>query len=159
MKKFFLILLLVIAIIGVVFISIKKFSGSKAPEETHYFETINLRISGMRVTQEYEIICRGGETEILLYQIFYANGKDERRLEKSAVVKTEKIIEILNSCGFSGWNGFKGEHPKNVSDGDMFRLEAVINNSEKIYAEGSANFPKGYSEFKKELNELLDDKN
>ena len=113
----------------------------------------------MRVTQEYEILCRGDETEILLYQIFYANGKDERRLEKSAVVKTEKMIEILNSCGFSGWNGFKGEHPKNVSDGDMFRLEAVINDSEKIYAEGSANFPKGYREFVKKLNELLDDKN
>ncbi|MBR3953812.1 MAG: hypothetical protein IKJ82_09460 [Oscillospiraceae bacterium] len=157
MKKFFLILLLVIAIIGVVFISSKKFFGSKAPEEIRSFETINLRISGMRVTQEYEIICRSGETEILLYQIFYANGKDERRLEKNAVVKTEKMIEILNSCGFSGWDGFNGEHPKNVSDGDMFRLEAVINDSEKIYAEGSANFPKGYSEFIKELNKLLND--
>ena len=159
MKNFFLILLLVIAIIGVVFIFLKKFSVVKVPEEIRSFETINLRISGMRVTQEYEILCRGGETEVLLYQIFYANGKDERRLEKSAVVKTEEMLETLNSCGFSGWNGFKGEHPKNVSDGDMFRLEAVINDSEKIYAEGSANFPKGYSEFKKELNELLDDKN
>ncbi|MBR2041579.1 MAG: hypothetical protein IJ945_04325 [Oscillospiraceae bacterium] len=157
MKKFFLILLLVIAIIGVVFISLKKFFGSKAQEEIRSFETINLRISGMRVTQEYEILCRGGETEILLYQIFYANGKDERRLEKNAVVKTEKMIEILNSCGFSGWDGFNGEHPKNVSDGDMFRLEAVINDSEKIYAEGSANFPKGYSEFIKELNKLLNE--
>lgn len=157
MKKFFLILLLVIAIIGVVFIFLKKFSVVKVPEEIRSFETINLRISGMRVTQEYEILCRGGETEILLYQIFYANGKDERRLEKSAVVKTEEMLETLNSCGFSGWNGFKGEHPKNVSDGDMFRLEAVINDSEKIYAEGSANFPKGYSEFVKKLNKLLND--
>ena len=159
MKKFLLIFLLIAIAAGVAFVSVKKFSGRKPSEEIRSFEKINLRISGMRVTQEYEIICRGGETEILLYQIFYANGKDERRLEKSAVVKTEKMIEILNSCGFSGWNGFKGEHPKNVSDGDMFRLEAVINDSEKIYAEGSANFPKGYSEFKKELYELLDDKN
>ncbi|MBQ7124022.1 MAG: hypothetical protein IJO01_05360 [Oscillospiraceae bacterium] len=157
MKNFFLILLLVIAIIGVVFIFLKKFSVVKVPEEIRSFETINLRISGMRVTQEYEILCRGGETEVLLYQIFYANGKDERRLEKSAVVKTEEMLETLNSCGFSGWNGFKGEHPKNVSDGDMFRLEAVINDSEKIYAEGSANFPKGYSEFVKKLNKLLND--
>ena len=157
MKKFLLIFLLVAIAAGVAFVSVKKFSGRKPPEEIRSFETINLRISGMRVTQEYEIICRGDETEILLYQIFYANGKDERRLEKSAVVKTEKIIEILNSCGFSGWNGFKGEHPKNVSDGDMFRLEAVINDSEKIYAEGSANFPKGYSGFLKELNKLLHD--
>ena len=157
MKNFFLILLLVIAIIGVVFIFLKKFSVVKVPEEIRSFETINLRISGMRVTQEYEILCRGGETEVLLYQIFYANGKDERRFEKSAVVKTEEMLETLNSCGFSGWNGFKGEHPKNVSDGDMFRLEAVINDSEKIYAEGSANFPKGYSEFVKKLNKLLND--
>ena len=157
MKKFLLIFLLIAIAAGVAFVSVKKFSGRKHPEEIRSFETINLRISGMRVTQEYEIICRGGETEILLYQIFYANGKDERRLEKSAVVKTEKMIEILNSCGFSGWNGFKGEHPKNVSDGDMFRLEAVINDSERIYAEGSANFPKGYSGFLKELNKLLHD--
>lgn len=157
MKKFFLILLLVIAVIGVVFISIKKFSGGKAPEEIHSFEKINLKISGMRVTQEYEIICRGNETEILLYQFFYTNGKDERRLEKNVTVKTEEMIKILNSCGFSGWNGFDGKHPKNVSDGDMFRLEAVINDSEKIHAEGSANFPKGYSEFIKELNKKLND--
>ena len=157
MKKFLLIFLLVAIAAGVAFVSVKKFSGRKPPEEIRSFETINLRISGMRVTQEYEIICRGGETEILLYQIFYANGKDERRLEKSVVVKTEKMIEILNSCGFSGWNGFKGEHPKNVSDGDMFRLEAIINDGERIYAEGSANFPKGYIEFIKELNKMLYD--
>ena len=78
-------------------------------------------------------------------------------IEKSATLKTEEMIEILNSFQISGWNGFKGKHPKNVSDGDMFRLEAVINDSEKIYAEGSANFPKGYSEFIKELNKLLND--
>ena len=157
MEKFFLILLLVIAIIGVVFIFFKKFSVVKVPEEIRFFETINLRISGMRVTQEYDILCRGGETEVLLYQLFYVNGKDERRLEKSAVVKTEEMLETLNSCGFSGWNGFDGEHPKNVSDGDMFRIEAIINDGEKIYANGSANFPKGYSEFVKKLNKLLND--
>ncbi len=157
MKNFFLILLLVIVIIGAVFISIKKFSGSKAPEKIHSFEKINLRISGMRVTREYEIICRGDETEVSLYQLFYASGKEERRLEKSTVVETEKMIEILNFCGFSGWNGFKGEHPKNVSDGDMFALKAFINEDKRIYAEGSANFPKGYREFIKEFNKMLDD--
>lgn len=157
MKKFLLIFLLVAIAAGVAFVSVKKFSGRKPPEEIRSFETINLRISGMRVTQEYEIICRGDETEISLYHLYYVNGKDERRLEKSATLKTEEMIEILNSFQISGWNGFKGEHPKNVSDGDMFRLEAVINDGERIYAEGSANFPKGYREFIKELNKMLYD--
>ena len=157
MKKFLLIFLLVAIAAGVAFVSVKKFSGRKPPEEIRSFETINLRISGMRVTQEYEIICRSEETEISLYKLYYANGKDERRLEKSATLKTEEMIEILNFCKISGWNGFKGEHPKNVSDGDMFRLEAIINDGERIYAEGSANFPKGYIEFIKELNKMLYD--
>ncbi len=157
MKKFLLIFLLVAIAAGVAFVSVKKFSGRKPPEEIRSFEKINLRISGMRVMQEYEILCRGDETEISLYHLYYANGKDERRIEKSAVLKTEEMIEILNSCKISGWNGFKGEHPKNVSDGDMFRLEAVINEGERIYAEGSANFPEGYSGFLKELNKLLHD--
>lgn len=157
MKKFLLIFLLVAVVMtGIVFAAAKIFSGRKIPEEIRSFEKINLYISGMRLSNEYEIICRGEETEVSLYQLYYADGKDERRLEKSTVLKTEEMIEILNSCGISGWDGFDGEHPKNVSDGEIFRFEAVINGNKNIHAEGSANFPKGYSEFVKKISALLD---
>lgn len=155
MKKILLILLLIIAIIGVVFIFARKSFGKNAPEKIDSFETIHLRINGMRGTREYAIISDGDEAEVSLYKFFYANGKEECRLEKSVTVRTEEMVEIMNFCGFSGWDGFKGEHPKNVSDGDMFRLEAFINENEKIHAEGSANFPKGYREFVQKLDALL----
>ena len=124
-------------------------------EEIYSFEKINLRISGMRLTSEYEIINKGEKTEISLYYMSYAAGEKERILEKIAETETNEFIEFLNFCNFGGWNGFCGKHPKGVLDGTMFELNAVINGEEILRAEGSENFPKGYRDFVKELERLI----
>lgn len=137
----------------------EKIFRKKNAEEISCFENIKLSISGMRGTREYEIVCHGEKSDIFLFALFYINGNKERRLEKNTERKTDEIIKILNLCCFAAWNGFIGKHPKNVSDGEMFSLDAVINGSEKIHAEGSANFPKGYREFIKNINEMIQNGN
>ena len=54
------------------------------------------------------------------------------------------------------WNGFHGKHPRNVRDGEMFTFAAVVNEGEKISADGSENFPKNYRELKERLHVLLE---
>ena len=85
----------------------------------------------------------------------YSDGEEKPVLEKTAETETEEFIEFLNFCNFGNWNGFYGKHPKNVRDGIMFNITAVINNGETFRAEGSENFPKGYRDFIKELDRLL----
>ena len=119
------------------------------------FEKINLFITGMRFSCEYEIINKGKKTEIALYSKKYSNGEEKRILDKKAETETESFIDFLNSINFGGWNGFKGEHPKGVLDGTMFRMTAKVNDEKVIRAEGSENFPKGYRNFIKELDRVL----
>ena len=119
------------------------------------FENINLRISGMRRTSEYEIINKGEKTEINLYYMNYADGEEKRIPEKTAETETDEFIEFLNFCNFYKWNGFYGKHPKNVLDGTMFDLTAFVNKEEILKAEGSENFPDEYRDFVKELDRLL----
>ena len=61
----------------------------------------------------------------------------------------------MNNCSVIRWDGFHGEHPKNVKDGIMFDFTATVNGGQTIYADGSANYPKGYNEFVRELNKML----
>ena len=95
------------------------------------------------------------KTELLRYREAYVNGEDVRILEKSTLCDTQAMIERMNTCGILRWNGFHGKHPKNVLDGDMFVFEASVNHGQTIYADGSANYPKGYREFVRALNQLL----
>lgn len=118
------------------------------------FEQINIHVSGMRVTAEYEILD-GESAEISRYKILYREGETVRALERRVFCDREIILELLDTCRFSRWDGFRGSHPKNVLDGDMFILSAVVNDGQIIRAEGSANYPKGYREFIRRLDQML----
>ena len=157
MKKMIVLALIFAAAVVTAFIIINITAGGlkNFSKEISSFEKINLRISGMRFTEEYEIINKGEKTEIHLYNMNYSTGEEKRMLEKTAETETEEFIEFLNFCGFGSWNGFFGKHPKNVKDGIMFNLTAVINSGEILKAEGSENFPGGYRDFVKELDRLL----
>ncbi len=120
-------------------------------------KSLSLRLSGMRITEEYEFIANGEQTEISYYNMSYANGEEERILIKKAVYNTQTVIDMLNGFGVIKWDGFHGKHPKGVLDETMFTFNATVNGEQTIYASGSQNFPKGFNEFKKRLYEILND--
>ncbi len=119
------------------------------------FETLTLSISGMRGMTEYEIKNLGAEAEVSMYTFRYcAPDGEERRLEKRAACPAETALAALNDCGVPSWNGFHGKHPRGVLDGEMFRLEAVMD-GERIRADGSQNFPEGFRELRGWLYKTL----
>ena len=130
--------------------------GIFSKKELNSFETVFWRISGMRGSTEYEIVNKGEESEFTEYMMRCAKGGGMERVpERSVTCKTERILEILNSCEVASWDGFHGKHPKGVRDGIMFRFELVVGGDEKITAEGSENFPKHFREFRDAMRELL----
>ncbi len=120
-------------------------------------ELLTLRLSGMRVTEEYEIKADSDRAEISYYTFSYANGQEEKVLRKRAECDTAAVIEALNSFDFISWNNFHGKHPKGVLDGRMFSLSATLNGGQNLTADGSENFPKHFKEFEHWLYEILKD--
>ena len=62
-------------------------------------ESMTLTLQGMRFTNVYEIVNKGGKTEIGRFRKRYAQGKDTLELEASAVCDTADFIDLLNACG------------------------------------------------------------
>jgi len=133
-------------------------TGGTRPDtinEITEFESLLLHFSGMRVTEEYEIISKGNTSEISYYHIRYSGEEDLRDLQKRVVCVTREVTDILNECKAEKWNGFHGKHPRGVLDGRMFTLTAYVNGGQKLFADGSENFPKNFSTFEKWLQEKL----
>jgi len=118
-------------------------------------QTMTLTLRGMRGGYVYKFEGESDVTELRRYRETYRGGEDELVLELSVPCDAQTMIELMNTCGILRWNGFHGKHPKNVSDGIMFRFEATVNGGQTILAEGSANFPKGYHEFVRALDAML----
>ena len=123
------------------------------------FETVTLRESGMRAVTDYEVVCRGEESEVSEYSVGFKEGKDVKALRERAVCKTEEFLNILNSCRIMSWDGFFGKHPRNVRDGTMFTFKALVNGGEEVTAHGSQNFPRHYHEFTDALDGILRESN
>ena len=121
------------------------------------FTQITLRTSGMRFTEEYEILMQGEKAQVSQYGIRYNGKTDERELLHRAMCSQERVLELLNRCQLLKWDGFRGAHPKGVLDGIMFTLTAMVNGEQRIRAEGSENFPKHYREFTDGLYAILHD--
>lgn len=120
------------------------------------FKKITLRVIGMRYNIEYEILNKPPKSVLSLYRIFYRDGTNKRVVEKSTETDTEIILELFNLCKIISWNGFCGNHPKDVKDGVMFKFQAEVNEGQIVYSEGSENFPQGYREFVSTLNLILE---
>lgn len=119
------------------------------------FSEVRLRLSGMRITEVYEILCRGGAAELSLYRLSYENHEENYHLQQRVTAPAGDIIELLNRCGVIRWDGFYGKNPRGVRDGTMFRFSATVNGERKISADGSNNFPKHYRDFTAALREML----
>ena len=156
MKKYFTFLLL--AAVMMLFPTVSQASGSENPsKKITSFEIVTLRLSGMRFTTEYEIVMKGKKAEVTEYEIIYA--KEEKRApESKKVCNADKVLKLLNDCELLTWDGFVGNHPKDVRDGIMFSLKATVNGGRKIYAHGSENFPEHFREFRDGLEAILSEK-
>jgi hypothetical protein len=119
------------------------------------FEKAEIKISGMRSSYKYEIVYGENECDIILYIYKCTADGYEPVPDKRASCRTEDVLEIFNSCCLAAWDGFHGKHPKNVHDGTMFELKAVINDGMTIYADGSENFPRHYHELISWLSEAV----
>ena len=119
------------------------------------FEVVTLHLSGMRYETEYEIVYKDGGAEITEYSIRYAQGEKQRTAERRADCSAEEVLSLLSACKILSWDGFYGRHPRNVKDGTMFTLTAIVNDGRKIYAHGSQNFPRNYWKFTDGLKALL----
>lgn len=151
-------ILAVVIIIPVVSIMIfRAHSDNSLGKAVTDIESVSLRLSGMRLTEEYELTVIGGRTEISYYTMSYANGGEEKILRKRTDCGTQEVIDALNGVDFVKWNGFHGSHPKGVSDGTTFTLTAALNGGQELRASGSQNFPKRFHEFEQWLCGLLRD--
>ena len=129
----------------------------KKPPITAY-TSLSWNISGMRVTREYEILHKGEDTEVSEYELrCVAGGGRERQLLRRVLCTEQRMLELLNAFDIMKWDGFHGKHPRGVLDGEMFTFQATINDGVSIRAEGSANFPKGFREFRSAVHLLLEE--
>lgn len=118
---------------------------------------LNLHLSGMRMSEAYEIKTAENRAEISYYVFTYKNGKEEKVLKKRTACETQAVIDMLNEVEFVKWNGFHGDQPKGVLDGTMFRLTATLNGGQKLSAEGSQNFPKHFQQLRQWFYDMLKD--
>lgn len=121
------------------------------------FSAIRLKISGMRITEVYEILCRGGETEISQYWLRFESHEEKYILQKRAIVPSGDMLALLNQCRILKWDGFSGKNPPHVLDGTMFGFTATVNDNRRICASGSNNFPKHYRDFTDALHRMLNE--
>ncbi len=135
----------------------KLFGGCKGNPKKNVdtVEMINLTLNGMRGSFVYKISNEAGKTELSRYRKKFSGEETVLELEKSVICDTKTFVELMNNCGVICWDGFHGKHPRNVSDGIMFNFTATVNGNQTINADGSANFPKGYREFVRELDSML----
>jgi len=129
--------------------------GPRSPVAITSVESMSLTLHGMRGSSVYEITQTGESLELCLYRLVYSGEETSRRLEARVIPDAQEFLALMNSCKVQQWDGFHGKHPKNVSDGIMFNFTAEVNGGQVIRADGSANFPKGYHEFVRTLNEML----
>lgn len=121
------------------------------------FGYVRLHMSGMRSSNDYEIVKKDGAAEICEYQYRCVENGFDRVPVRRAVCGEDEVLGLLNDCGIYGWNGFHGKHPKHVCDGTAFTFEAGVNDGDIIKADGSENFPPHFRDLTNGLYGLLKD--
>lgn len=127
----------------------------RAKEHVVSVEGMTLILRGMHGGTVYKFEVEDDRINMCRYHERYLNGEDILEPDQSTVCDTGTVIDLMNTCNIIDWNGFHGKHPKNVHDGIMFCFEAEVNGGQPVKADGSENFPKGYHEFVRTLDEML----
>lgn len=132
------------------------FLGAPGASPIAPFEHMLLRIDGMRGSSEYEAEALDGTVTVSFYVLRYRQGQLEpdRELELRAEVSSDEFEQALAEFGAGRWDGFHGNHPRGVRDGEQFRL-SMTSAGREIRADGSANFPKDLPGFRRWMDGLL----
>ena len=117
--------------------------------------TLLLHTSGMRETNEFEIIMRDDKAEVCLYTVKYSQDGDVRIPEKIVICDMDTVIKLCGDCDIISWDGFDGQLPDDVLDGIDFTLKATVNGFRTIFAKGSENFPPHFIQSLNGLYEIL----
>ena len=126
---------------------------NESAAECFFVGEMTLTLTGMRGEWVYQF---DGDTEALRRcRVVYSNGEDELVPEASMFCSKQTMLDLFSACEIHRWNGFHGEHPRHVQDGIMFRFEAAVNGGQTICADGSANYPRGYHDFVRTMDEML----
>ncbi|MBR2255175.1 MAG: hypothetical protein IJ856_05120 [Candidatus Methanomethylophilaceae archaeon] len=108
----------------------------------------------MRASETYEVTSEGASAKVSKYMNYLGEKEDIMPLGE-VEVECKKILDLLNGCDVIKWDGFHGKHPPDVCDGVMFKFEATVNGDTVIRADGSQNFPKGFWDLVKGLDEMI----
>lgn len=114
-------------------------------------EELALTTVGMRSTHLYKLTKANGAFKLCRY----CKILNRLELEAQARCTEADFIKLMNDCGVMGWDGFCGEHPKDVLDGVMFEFSVTVNDGREIKAQGFESFPQGYGELVKALDQML----
>ena len=121
--------------------------------ECFLIEEMTLTLIGMRGEWVYQF--DGDTEELRRFRVVYSDGEDELMPEASIFCSKQTMLDLFSACEIHRWNGFHGAHPRHVQDGIMFRFEAKVNGGQTICADGSANYPRGYHDFVRTMDEML----
>ncbi len=135
--------------------AVEKPETEKSADKIVSFEAVTLRLSGMRMTMEYEIVMNGEEAQVVEYVMRYEKKEKKREPRRKASCGADRVLRLLNRCELISWDGFAGKHPAGVLDGTAFTLKACVNGGRKISAGGSENFPKHFRELRNGLDAIL----
>ena len=96
------------------------------------YESVFMRISGMRLTQEYEILHKDSGSEISDYWMRCASsGGMERDLQRRAFCPDSQMLELLNQCDIMKWDGFHGKFPSVQSSVSLWNFGDRIRSRSK----------------------------
>ena len=126
---------------------------NESAAECFFVGEMTLTLTGMRGEWVYQF--DGDTEELRRCRVVYSNGEDELVPEASMSCSKQTMLDLFYACEIHRWNGFHGEHPRHVQDGIMFRFEAAVNGGQTICADGSANYPRGYHDFVRTMDEML----
>lgn len=100
------------------------------------------------------IIEKKGEKYIFTYDAMQHREFENMTLECDAGI-IEQIESLYKKLRIAEWNGFD-KYNTRVLDGDGFSVSILFNDGKELYAHGSNVYPAGYSDFKNQLDDIID---
>ncbi|MBR4182114.1 MAG: hypothetical protein IKR86_03325 [Candidatus Methanomethylophilaceae archaeon] len=123
----------------------------KIPVES--FSTVKVEVSGMCIGFTMEAVRTETGVQVSKYSMSWT--PEKRLLLGRAECGADEFIALLNECDLIGWNGFVGERPPGLLDGDSFVLEATVNGDLRVSAHGSGILPTDIGKLDYEMKRII----